>query len=168
MRWFITKRHLVALIGVLVAILLLMAFTSCIPVTVRPQFDDKGLPVALPVTPVGSISPEGVMSPVYPVSAEAPKPPSDWWPMAQQVLLTLLGVAAGGGAALPLIGRAKTALRIACQLADAHARTAEDAAQRPPEEAAKALLDVERNKMIAAQQQMAAGVAALTQAVRGK
>ena len=155
MRFFITKRHLVALIGVLVAIMLLMAFTSCIPVTVRPEFDDKGLPVALPVTPTGSMTPEGVFTPVYPVSDHPPAPPKDWTGVLSTLLTAGLGVLLGGGAAVPLISRAKTALRIACQLADANANAETDT-------------DVERNKMIAAQQQAAAGVLKLTQAVRGK
>lgn len=155
MRWFITKKHLVMLIGVLVAIMLLMAFTSCIPVTVRPQFDDKGLPIALPVTPVGSVSPEGRLVPVYPTSDDPPTPPSDWWPMAQQVLLTLLGVFVGGGAAVPVVRRLKTALSITAQLADANASAETD------EEVAK-------NKQMAAQLQMAAGVRDLIQKVRGK
>ena len=76
------------------------------------------------------------------------------------------GDAIGGGESL--LGRAKTALRIACQLADANAGVAADAARRPPEDASEVLLNVERNKMVAQQQQEAAGVAKLTRAVRGK
>ncbi len=154
-RWYIAKRHLVALIGVLVACILLMLLSGCIPVTVRPEFDDKGLPIALPVTPAGSVSPEGVYTPVYPVSDNPPAPPKDWSGLLEQIATLGLGLLVGGGAAIPLINRAKTALRIACSLADANANAETD-------------LDVERNKMIAAQQQAAAGVVALTQAVRGK
>jgi hypothetical protein len=157
-RWYITKTHLVALIGILVACIILLALTGCIPVTVRPEFDDKGLPIALPVTPAGAVSPEGVFTPVYPVSVDAPPQPQPFpWGDILNIGLGLLGVAGGGYGlvAAKLAGKAKDALRIACSLADANANAETD-------------LDVERNKMIAAQQQAAAGVAALTQAVRGK
>ena len=155
MRWFITKKMLVGLIGLLTAALFLMALYGCIPVTIRPQFDDKGLPKAIPVTPVGSVSADGTMNPIYPVSNEAPTP-VNWgaW-----------GTAIGGilSAALAVYGinlrgfasKAQTALRIACDLADQNADAETDT-------------DVERNKRIAAQQQISAGVLMITQKARGK
>ena len=157
-RWFITKKMLVGLIGLLVAALFLMALTSClrIPVTVHPPFDDNGKPKALPTAPTGAVDPQtGRFIPPFPVSDEAPTPPTDWWPYLQNALLVALGLLTGTGGGMVLVRRAKTALRIACDLADQNAVAETDQ-------------DVERNKMIAAQQQAALGVLKLTQAVRGK
>lgn len=158
MRWFITKKHLVCLIGVLIAVILIILMNGCIPVTVRPQFDAEGLPVALPVTPVGSVNADGAMVPVYPVSNDAPTPvPSVPWGDLLNVALGVLGVA-GGGYGLVLsrvLTKAKTALSITAQLADANAAAETDA-------------EVDKNKQLAAQLQMAAGVRDLIQRVRGK
>lgn len=158
MRWFITKKHLVGLIILLVAVMVLMAFASCIPVTVRPQFDAEGLPVALPVTPVGSVSADGALVPIYPVSNDAPTPvPSIQWGDLLNVALGVLGVA-GGGYGLVIsrvLSKAKTALSITAQLADANAVAETDD-------------EVAKNKQLAAQLQMAAGVRDLIQKVRGK
>jgi len=79
------------------------------------------------------------------------------WDAILQVALGVLGVGGLGGAgvAMRVVGKTRTALRIACDLADQNANAETDA-------------DVERNKMVAAQQQMAAGVQSLTQNVRGK
>lgn len=158
-RWYITKRHLVALVGLLVAIILLMAFTSCIPVTVRPEFDDKGLPKALPVTPVGTVTPEGALVPVYEVSHAAPQPPADWWPMVQNALLVALGLLTGTGAGTVMLrrglGKAQTAIRIVSELADANAKAETDE-------------EVEHNKRVALQRQLQANVHNLTQTARGK
>ena len=155
MRWFITKKMLVGLIGVLVAILFLMALTSCIPVTIRPQFDDKGLPIAMPVTPTGSVSMDGTLTPIYPVSTEAPKA-TNWGAIGSIIgAITTALLAAYGINLRGFATKAQTALRIACDLADQNAKAETDT-------------DVERNKMIAAQQQMVAGVQSLTQQARGK
>lgn len=155
MRWFITKKMLVAFIGVLVAILFVMALTSCIPVTIRPQFDDKGLPIALPVTPTGSVSPTGELLPIYPVSNEAPKA-TNWGAIGSIIgAITTALLAAYGINLRGFASKAQTALRIACDLADQNAKAETD-------------IDVERNKIIAAQQQAAAGVMAITQKARGK
>ena len=154
-RWYITKTHLVALIGILVACIILLALTGCIPVTVRPEFDDNGLPIALPVTPAGSVSPEGVYTPVYPVSDNPPAPPKDWSGLLEQIATLGLGLLLGGGAAVPLVNRAKTALKIACNLADRVSNAETDD-------------DVKAAKKLAEEQQIAAGVHALTQKVRGK
>ena len=155
MRWFITKKSLVLLIGLLVAAIFVMALTSCIPVTIRPQFDDKGLPKAIPVTPVGSVSANGTMIPIYPVSNESPTP-VNWgaWGTAIGAITTAL-LAAYGINLRGFASKAQTALRIACDLADQNAVAETD-------------LDVEHNKMIAHQQQASAGVVALTRKVRGK
>jgi len=156
MRWFITKKHLVAFIGLLVALLLLMAFTSCIPVTMHNERDAQGKPIPLAFTPAGGQDLKtGEFKPTYPVSDQPPAPPTDWWPMAQQVLLTLLGVAAGGGAAVPMIRRARTAISLVANLADAQEQAFTPEA-------------VEANKKLAAQMQEAAGVRGLIQKVRGK
>jgi hypothetical protein len=161
MRWFITKKMLVGLIGLLVATILLLLLNSCIriPVTVSPEFDDAGKPKAIPVTAAGSQDPTtGKFHPLYPVSGQTPTPPAPFpWETILQVALGVLGVGGLGGAsvAMRVAGRARTALQIACDLADQNATAETD-------------LDVERNKLIAAQRQAAAGVQALTQAVRGK
>lgn len=159
MRWFITKRHLVALIGLLVAAMLAMAITGCIPVTIRPEFDDRGDPKAIPVTVAGAQDlATGVFHPVYPVSEQAPTPPAPFpWETILQVALGVLGVGSVGGAgvAVRVIGKLRTAVRISSDLADAQARAETDE-------------DVERNKMIARHQQEQAGVRSMTQKARGK
>jgi len=156
MRWYVTKKALVLLIGILVAAIFVMALTSCIPVTIRPQFDDQGLPKATPVTLVGSQNLEtGQFLPVYPVSDQAPTPPKDWWPLLEQGLTLALGLLVGGGAAVPLIRRARTAIGLVANLADANASAETDE-------------DVQRNKALNAQMQEAAGVRSLIQKVRGK
>lgn len=157
MNWYITKKTLVLLIGILVAIIFWLALTSCIPVTVRPEFDQQGLPKALPVTPVGSIAADGSLVPVYPTSNESPQPARFPWGTIAQVALAVLGV--GGGGYGLLVGRvankAKTALRIACNLAEANAQAETDE-------------QVLVNKQAAARLQDEAGVRLLTQKVRGK
>lgn len=156
MNYYITKKMLVIFIGLLVAIMLLMAFSSCIPVTMHNERDASGRPIPIATTPAGRQDLEtGEFVPTYPVSDQPPAPPTNWWPMAQDILLTGLGLLTGAGGGMVLVRRAKTALRIACDLADANARAETDT-------------DVERNKLIAQQLQMAAGVQAMTQAVRGK
>lgn len=158
-RWYITKRHLVILIGILTAIVFGFLLTGCIPVTVRPEFDDHGLPKAIPVAPVGSQDlATGDFHPPFPVSEDPPAPsPSFPWETILQIALGVLGVGGLGGAgvAIRVVGKAKTALRIACDLADANARAESD-------------LEVEQNKMIAAREQERTGVRTLTKKVRGK
>jgi hypothetical protein len=129
---------------------------ACVPVTIRPERDADGLPVATPVTVVGSITPEGVLVPVYPVSNRAPSPPpSVPWETILQVVLGAAGVAGGGWGlvASRLAAKAKTALQITCDLADRNAETNDP-------------LEIERNKMIAQHQQEAMGVRGIVQAVR--
>lgn len=166
-----SKRMLVVIIAVLFSACVAIAFAGCIPVTIRPQFDDQGAPIALPVTPTGTISPDGVITPIYPISTAKPTPhPSFPWETALAAILGALGVA-GGGYGLLIRGvaqKAKTALRLACDLADANANVAEEAASLPPEESAKVIAQIQRNKNIAAQEQEALGVRALIQKVRKK
>ena len=156
MNYYITKKTLVLLIGVLVAIIFWLTATGCIPVTIRPEFDDSGKPKATPVTLVGSQDlTTGQFLPIYPVSDEAPQPPKDWWPMVESVLMIGLGLLTGTGGGMVLVRRAKTALKIASELADANAEAdTED--------------QVAQNKKIAQAKQEAAGVHALTQSVRLK
>lgn len=133
-----------------------LMLVGCIPVTIRPEFDDSGLPKAIPVTPIGAQDlATGAFIPAYPVSSQAPKPPKDWWPMIEMGLSILLGLAVGGGAAVPVIRKARTAIGLVANLADANASADTDA-------------DVERNKALAAQMQEAAGVRSLIQSVRNK
>jgi len=148
-------RGAIAVAALLLAAAIAIALSSCIPVTIRPQFDAKGLPKAIPVTPVGSVSSSGELLPIYPVSNEAPTP-TNWgaWGAAIGAITTAL-LAAYGINLRGFASKAQAALRIACDLADQNAKAETDT-------------DVERNKMIASQQQMAAGVQALTQKVRGK
>lgn len=151
-------RGVIAVAALLLAAAIAIALSSCIPVTIRPQFDAKGLPKAIPVTPVGSVSPSGELLPIYPVSNEAPTP-TNWgawgaWGAAVGAITTAL-LAAYGINLRGFASKAQTALRIACDLADQNAIAETDQ-------------DVERNKMSASQQQIAAGVQALTQKVRGK
>lgn len=154
-RWYITKRHLVILLGTFVAIVFWLLLTSCIPVTVRPQFDDKGLPIALPVTPTGSVSPDGTLNPVYPISAESPKP-FNWSSVGVGLSIILNALLAAYGINLRgFASKAMTALRITADLADANARAETDS-------------EVEKNKLIAAHQQVQAGVHKITQKARGK
>ena len=159
MRVFITKRRLVGLIGLLTAALVYLALSGCVPVTIRPQFDDAGLPKATPVTIIGAQDlTTGKFVPAFHVSDEPPTPPGEFpWESILQVALGVLGITGLGGAgvALRLAGKAKTALGIVCQLADANARADTD-------------LQVEQNKMISQHQQESAGVRKMTQKARGK
>ena len=143
--------------AVLLSIILIL-LVSCIPVTIRPEFDDAGLPKAIPVAPVGSQDAAGVFHPPFPVSEKAPSPPSGFpWETILQVGLGVLGVGGLGGAgvAMRAVGRAKTALSLVCSLADAQEATSDPEA-------------LKRNKEIAAQMQDAAGVRKLVQQVRKK
>lgn len=132
------------------------AMLACIPVTIRPEFDDKGKPKAIPVTPVGGQDMStGRFQPIYDVSDQSPSPPTDWWPMAEKGLMVVLGLLTGTGAGMVLVRRAKTALKIACDLAEANGEAETDE-------------QVEKNKRIAESLQMKAGVQVLTQKARGK
>jgi hypothetical protein len=154
-RWFITKRHLVALIGLLVACMLLMLLAGCIPVTIRPQFDAENKPIALPVTPVGSVTATGELVPIYPVSNEAPKP-TNWGAIGTAVGAALSGLLAVYGINLRgAFAKAKTALAVTAQLVDQVAQCDTDA-------------DVAKAKEAANVRQIALGVHQLTQQVRGK
>ena len=155
MRWFITKKHLVGLIGLLTAALIYLALTGCIPVTIRPQFDDENKPIAIPVTPTGSISADGTLTPIYPVSDKSPQP-TNWAGIVATVTGILSAVLAAYGINLRAgLSKAVAAVRIASDLADANARAETDE-------------DVERNKMIAFQQQLQTGSHKITQQARGK
>lgn len=133
----------------------LLLLVGCIPVTVRPQFDDKGLPVALPVTPVGSISPTGELTPIYQVSDKSPSS-FNWAAIGTAIGVVTTALAAAYGINLRgVVGKAQTALKIACVLADKQADTTD------PEE-------IRANKLAAQEQQRAAGVLELTQRIRGK
>lgn len=139
-----------------IIMIMAMILCGCIPVTIRPEFDDKGKPIAIPVTPVGSQDmTTGQFKPIYPVSNESPTPPTDWWPLAEKGLMVVLGLLTGTGAGVVMVRRAKTALKIACDLADANAEAETDE-------------EVQKNKGIAEARQLKAGVQTLTQKVRGK
>ena len=155
MRWFITKKMLVGLIGLLVAALFYLALTGCIPVTVRPQFDDQGKPIALPVTPTGSVSPDGTITPIYEISGQAPKPFNTAAVVAGISGFLNLLLAAYGINLRGVVSRAKTALGIVSNLADANAQAETDE-------------EVERNKRAAFAAQVKANVHKLTQEARGK
>ncbi|MGL4230675.1 MAG: hypothetical protein ACRCWJ_04840, partial [Casimicrobium sp.] len=109
------KYHLYALL------FLVLALAACIPVTVRPQFDDTGLPIALPVTPVGHISPTGELTPIYPVSDKAPSN-FNWAAIGTVVGAITTALAAAYGINLRgFASKAQSALKIACELADKQA-----------------------------------------------
>lgn len=94
---------------------------------------------------------------MYPVSEHAPEAPAPFpWETILQVAIGLL-VGGGGGAVVlrQVQAKARTALQIACDLADANAQADDDK-------------QVELNKMVAAQRQRDAGVHALTQRARGR
>lgn len=155
MRWFITKKMLVGLIGLLVAVIFFMSLCSCIPVTIRPQFDDQGNPIALPVTPTGSISPDGTINPIFPVSDKAPKPFNTAAVVAGISGFLNLLLAAYGINLRGIASKAQTALGIACNLADGNAQAETDE-------------EVERNKRAAFAAQVKANVHQITQKARGK
>lgn len=151
----VNKRRWLALAALLLTGLIALTMSGCIPVTVRPQFDDQGLPIALPVTPSGSVSIDGTLTPIYEVSSESPKP-TNWAGIAVGIsaflnaLLLAYGINLRGFAS-----KAMTAIKIASDLADANAQAETDP-------------DVERNKTEAAKRQTAAGVWKITQQARGK
>jgi hypothetical protein len=154
-RWFITKKHLVGLIGLLVAALIYLALTGCIPVTIRPQFDDENKPIAIPVTPTGSISADGTLTPIYPVSDKSPQP-TNWAGAVATITGILSAVLAIYGINIRgALGKMTTVARISSELADANANAETDE-------------QVERNKQIAFQKQLQANVHKQTQAARGK
>lgn len=139
----------------LLSLLILIGLTACIPVTVRPQFDDQGLPIAMPVTPIGSITPTGELVPHYPVSKSAPSD-MNWGAIGTALgAVTTALLAAYGINLRGFAGKAQSALKIACELAD-HNAVAETDEQ------------VLRNKEIAAKRQKELGVLDLTKKVRGK
>lgn len=139
-------------------LLVALPLVGCIPVTIVPERDTAGLPIPLPVTPIGQLeTPAGAMAitPVYPTSREAPAPPSSAWPTIISIAGLFLGVGGGGIAlrSVSIASKARTALGIACTLAD---RLAE-----APDEVA-----VKEAKARALAQQLSAGVHVLTQEVR--
>ncbi len=137
------------------SVLLFLALVACIPVTVRPQFDDQGLPIALPVTPTGHISPTGELKPIYPVSAKAPTG-FDWGTVGTVIgAVTTALLAAYGIKVKGFASKAVSALKIASDLADKQEAT------NDPE-------TLRANKLAAMERQRAAGVLELTQKTRGK
>lgn len=138
---------------------LALAIAGCIPVTIRPEFDDAGKPKATPVTIAGTQDLQtGEFHPLYPVSDETPTPPAPFpWEAILQIALGVLGVGGLGGAgvAMRAVGKTRTALSMVCNLVDAQASAETDA-------------DVAKNKLLAQQMQEAAGVRTLIQSVRGK
>lgn len=138
-----------------VPLLLALGLAGCIPVTIRPQFDDENKPIAIPVTPTGSISADGTLTPIYPVSTKSPQP-TNWAGIVATVTGILSAILAAYGINTRyLLGKTSAGLRIACDLADANANAETDQ-------------DVERNKMIAFQQQLQTGSHKITQQARGK
>jgi hypothetical protein len=137
---------------ILIAVLFLSA---CIPVTIRPQFDDQGLPQAIPTTIIGSQDLEtGVFHPAFPVSNKAPTPPAKVpWDSILQIALALAGIGGLGGAGVA--SKAKTAIKLVAELADAQEATSDPEA-------------LEKNKRLSAQMQEAAGVKTLIKKARGK
>lgn len=131
---------------------------ACIPVTVYAPRDENGLPMTLPVTPVGTIeSPAGPleMKPLYPVSKGDAHPPTFPWGTVGTIALAVLGVGGGGFGlrAASIAAKAKTALQIACSLADQVAVADTDEQVRAAKERAMA-------------EQIKNGVHDLTQSVR--
>lgn len=147
----------------------LTVFTACqalrIPVEVHPAYSDAGTPLPLPVAPEPmTVTAQGDGSTTsYRIELAddatpvPPAPPGINWEAVFQVVLGVAGVAGGGYGlmAARIAGKARTALRIVADLADANADAADD-------------VQVTRNKDIAKEQQEAAGVRHLVQEVRGK
>jgi hypothetical protein len=151
----VSKRKWLALCALLMAGAIAIFLSSCIPVTIRPQFDSDGKPKAIPVTPVGSISPTGELLPIYPVSDEAPTP-TNWAGIAATVTTILTAVLAVYGINLRgALGKMTTAAKIGFDLADANAAAETDE-------------DVNVNKRAAEAFQIKNGVHGLTQKLRGK
>jgi hypothetical protein len=140
---------------VVVALLLAVVLVGCIPGTIRPQFDDENKPIAIPVTPTGSISPDGTLTPIYPVSSKSPQP-TNWAAIGIGISAVLNAVLMAYGINLRgALGKAVTVARIGMELADANAAAETDE-------------DVRRNKEAALQKQRQANVHKLTQELRGK
>ncbi len=128
---------------------------GCIPVTIRPQFDDENKPIAIPVTPVGSVTPTGDFVPIYPVSDKSPQP-TNWAGVVATVTGILSAVLAVYGINVRgALGKMTAVARISSELADANA-------------SAETNEQVERNKQTAFQKQLQANVHKQTQMARGK
>lgn len=121
----------------------------------HPEFDDAGLPKAIPVTPVGSQDDTGRYHPIYSVSSSPPQDNGFPWEKTLQIALGVLGVGGLGGAgvAMRFASRAKTALGIACRLADDNAVAETDD-------------QVRLAKSLAEARQIREGVHAMTQKAR--
>lgn len=145
----------------LVIVLVLLVGCFRIPVEVHPEFDDQGLPKAIPVAPVGAVAQDGTLTPPFPVSGEAsqPNPPFNWASLIDIALMVLGATGVGGAAfgvrAISVATKAKTALKIAADLADKNAAAETDE-------------QVAANKQEAQMKQILAGVLAITNQVRGK
>lgn len=143
-------------------IVIALCLVGCIPVTVRPERDAENRPIALPVTPTGTVQhadgSADLLVPAYPVSDQPPSPPPEFpWSDLLQVALIALGV--GGPAAAVLkarqAGRAITALKMATGLVDQVAAAETDA-------------DVASILKAAGAEQDKAGVRQIIQRARGK
>lgn len=139
-------------IGVLL-LALCVAMTGCVPVTVRPEMDDKGLPIAIPVTPSGSIGPDGTLHPIYPISTNPPSQTN--WAMIGTIAGGVLSafLAAYGINLRGAVSKLQTGLRITSDLADANAIAETDD-------------QVQRNKAIAAHLQDQAKIRDLVNRIR--
>jgi hypothetical protein len=142
-------------------VILCLLCAGCIPVTVRPERDDAGKPIAIPVTAAGSVQQaDGTRAdlvPLYDVSDQEPSPPPsfDWQSLLAIAIAALTG---GAGVAVPLLrgkGQAMTALKLVTGLVDRVAAAPDDVA-------------VADEKLRAMQEQEEAGVRNLIQRVRGK
>lgn len=156
------KKHLLRLFDVIALAIVLaamcVALSGCFAVPVRAIPTDKPILVA----PVGVQAPQAdgtiALNPALPQpKADDFKPPAQfpWADILFGIVSLLAGGTGVGAVAIPLIGKARTALKIAAELADRNAVAETDA-------------DVEKNKLIALAKQREAGVLALTQKVRGK
>ena len=124
----------------LCALLAVLFLSGCIPVTVRPQFDAENKPIAIPVTPVGSISPDGTLNPIYPVSSKAPTD-ANWGSIGAVIgAITTALVAAYGTNVRGVASKAKTAIGIMAQLAEDNGRVETNDEVAANVKAAQALL----------------------------
>lgn len=148
-------RIVTAIAALLLAAAVAISVCSCIPVTIRPQFDNENKPIAIPVTPTGSISADGTLVPIYPVSDKSPQP-TNWAGIAATVCGILTAVLAAYGINVRgALAKMTTVARISSELADANAAADTDE-------------QVQRNKEIAFQKQLQANVHKQTQIARGK
>ena len=134
---------------------LCVVMIGCIPVTIHPQFGEDHKPIPLAVTPVGSISPDGTLNPVFPTSSSAPSE-FNWGSIGAVIgAITTALLAAYGINVRGTVTKLKNVATIAMNLADANGTAETDD-------------EVKKNKDVAKQMQVSAGVHDLTKALRGK